>query len=185
MYLVVGLGNPEEEYSRTRHNMGFDSINIIAENNNIQINKKKFNSLYGIGKIDNKQVILVKPQTYMNLSGEAVKAFKNYFKIENDNIIIIYDDIDIIPGKIRIRANGSAGTHNGIKSIVHEINSTNFLRVRIGVGLPEHKGDLINYILRHISDNEYEELKFGIEKASKAVEDIIKNNVNHAMNRYN
>ncbi len=185
MYLVVGLGNPEEEYSRTRHNMGFDCVNKISENNNIQINKKKFNSLYGIGKIDNNQVILVKPQTYMNLSGEAVKAFKDYFKIEDNNIIIIYDDIDIIPGKIRIRANGSAGTHNGIKSVVHEINSTNFLRVRIGVGLPEHQGDLINYILRHISDNEYEELKVGIERASKATEDIIKNNVSYAMNKYN
>ena len=185
MYLVIGLGNPEEEYSRTRHNMGFDCINEISKNNGIQINKKKFNSLYGIGNIDSKQVILVKPQTYMNLSGEAVRAFKEYFKIENSNVIIIYDDIDIIPGKIRIRTKGSAGTHNGIKSVIHEINSTNFLRVRIGVGLPEYHGDLINYILRHISDNEYEELKVGIEKASKAVEEIIKNNANYAMNKYN
>lgn len=133
MYLIVGLGNPEEEYANTRHNMGFDVVNEISKRSKIQINRNKYNSLYGQGSIRGEKVILLKPQTYMNLSGIAVREFKNFFKIEEDKIIIIHDDIDIEEGKVKIRKTGGAGTHNGMKSVVQELGSKNFNRIRIGV----------------------------------------------------
>ncbi len=133
MYLIVGLGNPEKEYSNTRHNMGFDTVNEIALKNGIEINRNKYNSLYGQGSIKNEKVILVKPQTYMNLSGIAVKKFADFYKIEKDKIIIIHDDIDIEAGTIKIRKTGGAGTHNGMKSIVQELGSKDFPRIRIGI----------------------------------------------------
>ncbi len=185
MYLIVGLGNPEEEYSQTRHNMGFDAINRISEICNINVNKKKFNSLYGIGQIENEKVILLKPQTYMNLSGEAVRDFKNFYKIDENKLIVIYDDLDVEPGKIKIRKKGSAGTHNGMKSVVEQISTQNFYRIRIGIGQPEFKGDLLNYILTKIPEAEYNILKKPINNAAEAVIDIIKNGVDHTMNMYN
>ena len=142
MYLIVGLGNPEEEYARTRHNMGFDTINKISEEHNIKVNKTKFNSLYGTGTIAGEKVILVKPQTYMNLSGEAVRDFMNFYKIPADKILVIYDDLDIEPGIIKIRKKGGPGTHNGMKSVVNEIKTENFPRIRVGIGNPEYKNDL-------------------------------------------
>ncbi len=133
MYLIVGLGNPEEEYSNTRHNMGFDTLNELAKRNGIEINRNKYNSLYGQGIIKNEKVILVKPQTYMNLSGIAVKQFKDFYKIEGNKIIIVHDDIDIKEGTIKIRKTGGAGTHNGMKSVVQELGNKEFYRIRIGV----------------------------------------------------
>ena len=133
MYLIVGLGNPEEEYSNTRHNMGFDTLNELAKRNGIEINRNKYNSLYGQGIIKNEKVILVKPQTYMNLSGIAVKQFKDFYKIEGNKIIIVHDDIDIKEGTIKIRKTGGAGTHNGMKSVVQELGNREFYRIRIGV----------------------------------------------------
>lgn len=133
MYLIVGLGNPEEEYANTRHNIGFDAVNGVAKRNDIQINKNKFNSLYGQGIIKGEKVILLKPQTYMNLSGIAVREFKNFYKIDEDKIIIIHDDIDIPNGIIKIRKTGGAGTHNGMKSVVENLGNKNFYRIRIGV----------------------------------------------------
>lgn len=185
MYLIVGLGNPEEEYARTRHNMGFDTINRISENSNIKVNKSKFNSLYGTGTIDGKKVILLKPQTYMNLSGNAVRDFMNFYKILPENIIVIYDDLDIEPGIIKIRKKGGAGTHNGMKSVVHEIQTENFPRIRIGIGNPKYKNDLLNFILTRIPDDEYEVLQQAQENAAKAVEEIMKNGIDSAMNKYN
>lgn len=185
MYLIVGLGNPEEEYARTRHNMGFDTINKISENSNIKVNKSKFNSLYGTGTIDGKKVILLKPQTYMNLSGNAVRDFMNFYKISPENIIVIYDDLDIEPGIIKIRKKGGAGTHNGMKSVVHEIQTENFPRIRIGIGNPKYKNDLLNFILTRIPDDEYEVLQQAQENAAKAVEEIMKNGIDSAMNKYN
>ncbi len=185
MYLIVGLGNPEPEYSKTRHNMGFDVINKIAAKNEININKTKFDALYSTGSINGEKVILVKPQTYMNLSGEAVQDFVNFYKVKNEDIIIIYDDIDTVPGKIRIRKSGGPGTHNGMKSVVECLNTENFTRVRVGIGKPEFKGDLINYVIGHVTDDEYKALENGIEAASLAVEEIIKSGVDIAMNKYN
>ena len=146
MYLIVGLGNPEEEYARTRHNMGFDTINKIAQKHNIKVNKSKFNSLYGTGTINNEKVILLKPQTYMNLSGNAVRDFVNFYKIKENELIVIYDDLDIEPGIIKIRKKGGSGTHNGMKSVVNEIQTENFIRIRVGIGNPKYKDDLLNYI---------------------------------------
>lgn len=133
MYLIVGLGNPEEEYSNTRHNIGFDAINEIARKNDIEINRKKYNSLYGQGTINNEKVILLKPQTYMNLSGTAVRNFRDFYKIDGKKIIIIHDDIDVKEGTIKIRKMGGAGTHNGMKSVVQELGGKDFYRIRIGV----------------------------------------------------
>ena len=185
MYLIVGLGNPEDEYARTRHNMGFDTINQIADNYNIKVNKKKFDSLYGKGEINNEKVILLKPQTYMNLSGVAIREFMNFYKLKDSNIIVIYDDLDIEPGIIKIRKKGGPGTHNGMKSVVSEIKSEEFYRIRIGIGEPQFKGDLLNYILTRIPDKEYEILKKSINNAANAVSDIINNGIDNAMNKYN
>ena len=129
MFLIVGLGNPEKEYSNTRHNVGFDVINELAKKYEIQVNKTKFEALYGMGNIERKKVILLKPQMYMNLSGIPVKKFKDFFKIENDKIIVIHDDIDVKLGKIKIRKTGGSGTHNGMKSILKELANKEFLRI--------------------------------------------------------
>jgi len=185
MYLIVGLGNPEEEYTRTRHNMGFDTINKLSKNNNIDINKTKFNSLYGMGEINGEKVILLKPQTYMNLSGNAVRDFMNFYKIKENELIVIYDDLDIEPGIIKIRKKGGPGTHNGMKSVVHEIQTENFCRIRVGIGNPKYKNDLLNYILTRIPDEEYKILQSATENASEAVCEIIKNGIDKAMNKYN
>ena len=185
MYLIVGLGNPEPEYSKTRHNMGFDTINKIASKYKIEMNRTKFNAIYGSGIIEGKKVILVKPQTFMNLSGQAVREFVNFYKVENDNLIVIYDDMDIEKGTMKTRKKGGPGSHNGMKSIVHEIASTDFPRVRIGIGTPENKNDAVNYVIGHVTDEEYELLQKGVEKAELAVEEILKNGIDAAMNKYN
>lgn len=185
MYLIVGLGNPEADYARTRHNMGVDVINEIADKYKIAISREKFNGLYGSGEIEGEKVILLKPQTFMNLSGDSVVEFVNYYKIDINNVIVVYDDIDTNPGSIRIRKKGGHGTHNGMKSVVFRLNSEDFPRVRVGIGMPEHKNDLINYVIGNISDEDYEKLKIGIEKASDAVSSIIKDGIDNAMNKYN
>lgn len=185
MYLIVGLGNPEGEYSNTRHNMGFDTINHLSQKLNINVTKEKFKGLYGDGMINNEKVILLKPQTYMNLSGEAVREFVNFYKQELEKIIVIYDDMDIEKGVIKIRKKGGPGNHNGMKSIVQELSSTEFPRIRIGIGTPEYKNDVINYVIGNIPDEEYNILQTGVEKAELAVEEIIKNGIDTAMNKYN
>lgn len=185
MYLIVGLGNPEDEYSKTRHNMGFDAINKIAENYNIKINKKKFYGLYEIFSENNDKIILLKPQTYMNLSGISVKEVMNFYKIEKEKLLIIYDDMDIEPGKIKIRKKGSAGGHNGIKSIIQNIGTEEFSRIRIGIGRPKNNQDQINYVIGKISQEELDKLEEGVEKAKDAVMEILKNGIDKAMNKFN
>ena len=187
MKLIVGLGNPENEenFANTRHNMGFNVINLLAKKYDIEISRTKFNSLYGSGIIENEKVILLKPQTYMNLSGEAVIEFMNFYKLSEEDLIVVYDDIDIEPGKIRIKRNGSAGTHNGMKSIVHYLNTQNFERVRVGIGKPEFNGDLISYVIGDIPTEEKELLSEGVSKAEEAIETILKDGIETAMNLYN
>ena len=185
MYLIVGLGNPEEEYSHTRHNMGFDTVNKLAKQYEIEINKKKFKGVYGTGNIEGEKVIILKPQTYMNLSGESIKEAIDFYKIEGKNIIIIYDDIDIKPGIIKVRKTGGPGTHNGMKSVIQNIQMKEFPRVRVGIGMPEHKNDLINYVIGKIPKEEIEILDKSTTKAKEAVIEIIKNGIDRAMNKFN
>ena len=185
MYLIIGLGNPEPEYSKTRHNMGFNTINKIAEKYNIQVNKTKFQGLYESTIIEGHKVILIKPQTFMNLSGNCVQEFMNFYKIEKENIIVAYDDMDIEAGQIKIRKKGSAGGHNGMKSIVQMIGTEEFSRIRIGIGRPKHNGDEINYVIGAIPKEEIPQLEEGTEKAKEAVIEILKNGIDSAMNKFN
>ena len=185
MYIIVGLGNPEPEYSKTRHNMGFDVINILAKKNNIELNRSKFNAIYGTGVIENEKVILIKPQTYMNNSGEAVIEFVKFYKVDLKSIIVIYDDMDTEVGKIRIRAKGGAGSHNGMKSIVKELNSEEFSRIRVGIGKPTNDFDRINYVIGNINQEEYLRLTDGEKLGAEAVEYWIKNGIDNTMNKFN
>ena len=185
MYLIIGLGNPEEEYSKTRHNMGFNAINKIAKQYKIEVNKNKFQGLYESVMIEGKKAILIKPQTYMNLSGNCVKEFINFYKIEKENIIVIYDDMDIEPGQIKVRKQGGAGGHNGMKSIIQMLGTEAFSRIRIGIGRPKHNGDEINYVIGAIPGEEIPKLDDGAEKAKEAVIEILKNGIDSAMNKFN
>ena len=182
MYLIIGLGNPEEEYRKTRHNMGFNAINKIAEQYGIKVNKSKFQGLYESAIIEGKKVMLIKPQTYMNLSGECIKQFVDFYKIPNEDILVIYDDMDIEPGKIKIRKKGGAGGHNGMKSIIKILGTEEFARIRTGIGRPEHSGDDINYVIGAIPEEEIPKLQEGVEKAKEAVIEILKNGIDSAMN---
>ncbi len=185
MYLIVGLGNPEPEYSQTRHNMGMDTINLIAKKYDIKVEKKDFDGLFGKGKIEGEDAILLKPQTYMNESGTSIIQVKNYYKIPNENVIVIYDDIDLPVADVKLRKKGGAGSHNGMKSVVAELGTTEFPRVRVGTGQPEFKELLIPYVIEPMSDDQYEELKPAIEKAAEAVPAIIKDGIDKAMNMFN
>ena len=185
MYLIVGLGNPEADYANTRHNMGFNVINKLAEKYNIEVKKNKFKALYGTGEIEGQRVILVKPQTFMNLSGEAVIEFVNFYKVPEENILVIYDDVDTEPGKIRIRKFGSAGTHNGMKSIVQLLNTNKFPRIRIGIGKPHGYKDMVAHVIGGIEEEDKELLEQGVTIAEKAIIEIMKNNLDLAMNKYN
>ena len=185
MYLIVGLGNPEADYANTRHNMGFQVINKLAKEYGIDIARKKFDSEYEKVVIEGQKVILVKPQTFMNASGEAVIEFVNFYKIELDKIIIVYDDMDIEPGKIRIRKNGSPGSHNGMKSVVHFLNHENFPRIRVGIGRPDEDTDIIEYVIGAIPEEEKAKLEEGTEKAKDAIIELLKNGIDVSMNKYN
>ena len=186
MYLIIGLGNPEEEYSYTRHNMGFDVVNELSKKYNIKITKKKFNSLYGTGEIEGEKVVLIKPQTYMNLSGDAVGKFVSYYKINNpENILLIYDDLDIPVSTIKIRKKGGAGTHNGMKSVVSELATEDFPRIRVGTGEEEKARDMMDFVIKKVDKQTYEKLEEGIKKGTKAVIEILKNGIDSAMNKLN
>ena len=185
MKLIVGLGNPEKDYAKTRHNMGFNVINKLADKYNIDVTKEKFKGLYGIGNIENEKVILLKPQTFMNLSGESIIECINFYKIPFNDIIIIYDDIDTEPGNIRIRKKGTAGTHNGMKSVIEHIHTTEFDRIRVGIGHPKDNQDMISYVIGYVPKEEQEILEKGVDKAFEATIEIIKNNTDSAMNKFN
>ena len=185
MYIIVGLGNPEPEYSNTRHNMGFDVINKLANKNNISLNRTKFNAIYGTGIIENEKVILIKPQTFMNKSGESVVQFANFYKEPLSKLIVVYDDMDTDIGKIRVRAKGGAGSHNGMKSMVEQLQSEDFPKIRVGIGKPENEFDRIDYVIGRIPDDEYIELQKGEEIAVEAIQYWIKNGIDNTMNKFN
>lgn len=159
MKLVVGLGNPGKEYENTRHNLGFMFLDYLEEKYNFKISTKKFNSLIAEIYINNQKVIFAKPQTYMNLSGQAVEKIKSFYKIENENIMVIFDDLDIPFGQIRYKQNGSGGTHNGVKNIVQMLNTKNFPRIKIGIGGIKHeKQDLKDFVLEKFNKEQLQEL---------------------------
>lgn len=185
MYLIVGLGNPEPEYSQTRHNMGFDVINKIANKYEIDISRSKFNGQFGSGIIENEKIILLKPQTFMNLSGQCIKPFADFYKIPTENILVIYDDMDVEVGEIKVRKKGGPGTHNGAKSVVHELVNENFPRIRVGIGKPVDEYDAIDYVIGKLEEDTYEKLGVGIEKAVEATMEFLKNGIDSAMNKYN
>ena len=185
MYLIVGLGNPERDYANTRHNMGFDVINEITKITGIKVLKSKFDALYGIGEIQGKKVILVKPQTYMNLSGESIIKFKKFYKISNKNIIVIYDEKDLKIGDIRLKPKGSAGTHNGMKSVIENLKTEEFIRVRVGIGAPEDKENMINYVIGAIPKREKEILEKSTQRAAQSVIEVLENGIDVAMNKFN
>ncbi len=185
MKLIVGLGNPENEYANTRHNMGFDTVNQLAKEYDISINKNKFKGIYGIGIVENEKVCLLKPQTYMNLSGNSVKEVVNFYDIKLSDIIVIYDDMDVEPGKIKIRKKGGAGSHNGMKSVIEELQTEVFTRIRVGIGTPIDKSDRIQYVIGKIPLEEKKMLEEGTKKAKEAIIEILKNGVDTAMNKFN
>lgn len=185
MFAVVGLGNPGRNYEGTRHNVGFDAIDLLAFRNNIKINKIKFKSVYGEGIIGNNKVILLKPQTYMNNSGMAVLDLYNFYKLPVENIIVVVDDIDIEFSTIRVKAKGSAGSHNGMKSIIYHLQSDNFPRVKIGIGQKQEGQDLADFVLSRFNREERDKIDLAIEKAALAVETIITDGVQKAMNQFN
>lgn len=185
MYIIVGLGNPGKEYERTRHNTGFMVIDKLADKYNIEIDKEKHKALIGTGIIEGKKVMLVKPQTFMNLSGEAVYEVMNFYKEDLNNLIAVFDDIDLPVGSLRIKERGSAGTHNGVKSLVKELSSQEFKRVKVGIGTPVGNKDLVGHVLGKFLDDEFIEIDKSTDKAVSAIEVIIKDGVSKAMNEYN
>lgn len=186
MYVIVGLGNPSKEYDNTRHNIGFAAIDALADKYGISVNENKHKALLGKGVIDGTKVILVKPLTYMNLSGEAVRAVVDYYKIDEEaELIVIYDDISLDVGQLRIRKKGSAGGHNGIKNIIQHLGHDTFMRIKIGVGEKPKGYDLADYVLGHFSKEELDVMKDALEKADGAVKLMLVDEVDEAMNRYN
>lgn len=183
MFLIVGLGNIGIQYENTRHNIGFDAIDFISKKYNIKINKKKFKGTFGEGIIENKRTILLKPSTYMNLSGESVKEITNFYKIESKNIIVIQDDISLPVGKIRIRCRGSAGGHNGIKNIIYNLNTDEFIRIKVGEGYPDR--DIVSYVLGKFEKDDRKHMEKVFKFVSDAVDCILNENVSEAMNRFN
>lgn len=185
MFVVIGLGNPGKDYTKTRHNVGFDTIDNLAKRNNIVLNKIKFKAVYGEGKIGNEKVLLVKPQTFMNNSGLSVMELMQFYKIPTQNIIVIVDDIDIDFAAIKIKIKGSAGSHNGLKSIISHIQNDDFPRVKIGIGKKHGNQDLADFVLSRFSKDERMDIESSILTAAEAVETIICEDINKAMNKFN
>lgn len=184
MLLIIGLGNPGEKYRNTRHNAGFLTVARIAAENGIELNKTGCKAIYGKGRICGEDVILALPQTYMNESGISVKQLMSYFRVPVEDILVIYDDMDIEVGALRIRLNGSAGSHNGMKSVIYHIESDAFRRIRIGIGRPEQH-NTIDYVLGEFKNTELEPLTRSILDACEAVKLIITRGTEFAMNKFN
>ena len=166
--------------------MGFDVINELSKKYDIKVEKQGFYALYVKGIIENEKVILLKPQTYMNLSGQSIKKYIDFYKIPLENILVVFDDMDTEKGKIKIRKMGGPGTHNGAKSVVHELQSEQFARIRVGIGRPIDNDEIIDYVITPIQDEqEYKQLEIGIEKAKDAIIEYLKNGIDKAMNKFN
>ena len=186
MFIIAGLGNPDRQYEGTRHNAGFDVIDRIAEKYNIAVDTKKHRACIGKGIIGGQKVLLAKPQTYMNLSGESIRSLVDYYKIDEENeLLVVYDDISLDVGQLRIRAKGSAGGHNGIKNIIAHLGTQVFPRIKVGVGEKPKGYDLADYVLGHFSKAERERMEEGYDNAVRAAEMIVSGQLNEAMNEFN
>lgn len=185
MKIIVGLGNPTREYVGTRHNVGFSVIYSMSDAYRISVDTKKHKALIGKGIIEGEKVILAMPQTYMNLSGESVRELMDFYKCDLSDLIVIYDDISLDVGKLRIRAKGSAGGHNGIKNIIAHLGTQDFARIRVGIGEKPAKMDLADYVLGRFSKEEQPVIRESAKRACEAVKDIILRDVSYAMNKYN
>lgn len=184
MFIIAGLGNPGKRYENTKHNVGFITLDQLAEKHDIKINKIKHKALVGEGRIFDQRVLLVKPQTYMNLSGQSLREVFNYYKPEIENFIVVYDDVDIPMGRIRIRPSGSAGTHNGMRSIIYDLGRDDFPRVRIGIG-GERRASLRSYVIGGFKKEEKQKMEDAIINAGDALETIIEEGIIKAMNTFN
>jgi PTH1 family peptidyl-tRNA hydrolase len=185
MKLIVGLGNPGDKYAGTRHNVGFDCIDYCAKQLNIELDQSKFKGVFGKGIVNGEKVFLLKPLTYMNLSGECVRPFIDYFNIEIKDVVIIYDDMDLPVGKIRLRQKGSAGGHNGIKSLIQHLGTPEFNRIRVGVDRPQNGESIVNYVLGTYRPDEREQVVESIIQTSKAVEVWTTKTFLEVMNEFN
>ena len=185
MLIIAGLGNPGAQYAGNRHNIGFMALDAIHRKNSFSPWSKKFKAVISEGELAGEKVLLIKPQTFMNLSGQAVVELMNYYKVEPSNMIVIYDDIDLDTGRIRIRKSGSSGTHNGMRNIIYLLGRQDFPRIRIGVSKPKHGEDLANFVLSRFDKTETDEVIESIKKARKAVIETVSTNLDKAMNMYN
>ena len=186
MYVIAGLGNPGKKYAKTRHNAGFDTIDIIADRYRIDVSTEKFKALVGTGVIDGQKVILVKPQTFMNLSGDSLRLVCDFYKIDvEEELIVIYDDISLEPGQIRVRKKGSAGGHNGMKSIIAQLGTQVFKRVKVGVGEKPEGYDLADYVLGHFSFTEHIHMEEAFDRAARAAAALVTQPPEEVMNEYN
>lgn len=186
MYVIAGLGNPDKKYEKTRHNVGFDVIDVIAKKYNVELTEKKHRALSGSGYIAGQKVLLVKPQTYMNLSGESIASILNFYKLDAEtDLLVIFDDISLAPGRIRVRARGSAGGHNGIKNIIAMTGTQEFARIKVGVGEKPQGRDLADYVLSRFSKDERAMVEDAFVDAADAAELIAAGDLDGAMNRFN
>ena len=186
MYIIAGLGNPTQQYDHTRHNIGFDTITYLADRYHITMNTKKFQAICGTGVIEGQKVLLLKPQTYMNLSGNSIGEAVNFYKLDPaTEVIVIYDDIALEPGYIRVKKKGSAGGHNGIKDIIAHLGTQEFQRIRVGVGEKPKDYDLAAYVLGHFAAEDRKKVEEAIAQAADAVELMVQDRADEAMNLYN
>ena len=185
MYLIAGLGNPTREYDKTRHNVGFSVIDVLADRYNIDVSDRKHKALCGRGVIEGEKVLLLKPQTFMNLSGESIREVVDYYKIDPEDIIVIYDDISLEPGQLRIRLKGSAGGHNGIKNIIAHLGTQEFPRIKVGVGAKPPKMDLADYVLSRFGAEEKKIMDEAFGEAAEAAVMMMTTGAERAMNHYN
>lgn len=183
MFIIAGLGNPGRQFENTRHNAGFEVVDFLADKYNIRINKIKFKGLLGDGAINGEKVLLLKPQTFMNLSGESILDTVQFYKADIKNLIVIYDDVSIPLGRIRLRPSGSDGGHNGMKSIIYLLGKDNFPRIRVGIGAPSH--DMVDHVIGRFTGDERNIMDDVIKAAAQAAEAVVSNGIQEAMNRYN
>lgn len=185
MYIIAGLGNPTKQYDKTRHNVGFSVIDLLADKYNIDVTEKKHKAFCGKGVIEGQKVVLAKPQTFMNLSGESIRAIVDFYKVEPEDIVIIYDDVSLEPGQLRIRLKGSAGGHNGIKNIIAHLGTQEFPRIKVGIGAKPPRMDLADYVLSRFSQGEQKMMDEAFSEAGEAAVMMITDGAERAMNHFN